>query len=231
MLKIAIYVFLGNIGSPCYVGLYTRCGVNILLVEYRGYGLSTGSPSECGFYYDGEAAVEYLMNRNDINHQKIVLYGHSLGGAVATHLASMSLRWKEKISAVILENTFTSIQQIGAHIFQNVIPFISKLPAFFLKNRYESVDKIKNIDVPILFICGDKDEIVPYQMTINLSEHSSNILNELVVIPGGTHNDTWCVSDLYYQKISLFLHKIFNSHSNSFQNHTDTTNNITYDST
>merc|ERR1712243_151233 len=50
----------GNIGSPCYVGLYTRCGVNILLVEYRGYDLSTGSPSEEGFYYDGEAAVEYL---------------------------------------------------------------------------------------------------------------------------------------------------------------------------
>ena len=206
-----LFLSTGNIGSPSYIGLYTRCGVNILLVEYRGYGLSDGYPSEQGFYLDGEAAVKYLMNRTDIDHQQIVLYGHSLGGAVATHIAAMDSPWKSNISAVILENTFTSIQQIGAHIFRNVLPFLSKLPAFLVRNRFESADKIMNIKAPILFICGDKDEIVPHHMTIHLSELSTNMLNELAIIPGGSHNDTWCVSDVYYVKISLFLHKIFNT--------------------
>jgi abhydrolase domain-containing protein 13 len=69
--------------------LYTYCQCNVFLVEYRGYGLSEGEPSELGFYKDGEAAVNYLLNRNDIDNGKIILLGQSIGGGVVIDLVNL----------------------------------------------------------------------------------------------------------------------------------------------
>jgi fermentation-respiration switch protein FrsA (DUF1100 family) len=66
--------------------LYRACNINILLFDYRGYGKSTGSPSEAGLYTDALAVYDYVRKRNDLNQEKIFLFGRSLGGAVALHL-------------------------------------------------------------------------------------------------------------------------------------------------
>uniref|UniRef100_H2ZR36 Protein ABHD13 n=1 Tax=Ciona savignyi TaxID=51511 RepID=H2ZR36_CIOSA len=198
----------GNIGSPSYIPLYMTCAVNILMVEYRGYGRSGGSPSEQGLYLDGEAALLYLFDRPDINIRKVVLLGHSLGGAVAIHLAARS-DFADRIAAVIVENSFTDIQSVASHLFRNILPFLAYLPRWALKNKFESASKISDIRCPLLVVYGDSDEVVPSEMSRALHESARNSRSAIVEIPNGTHNDTWCVSPLYRVSIALFLRKVF----------------------
>ncbi|CAK8682018.1 unnamed protein product [Clavelina lepadiformis] len=201
----------GNAGSTSVMCLYTGCKVNVLTIDYRGYGRSSGVPSEQGLYLDALAAVEYLHSRTDIDLKKIVLHGHSLGGAVSIHLASRCEWAKDRISAVIVENTFSSIPMVASHLFQNSLPFLSLLPHFFFKNKFKSIEKVHDINVPALFICGDQDEIVPSEMSQMLYNTAGNPRSAFVTIPGGTHNDTWCVSPLYQISIVRFLNKVFES--------------------
>ena len=179
------------------------------MIDYRGYGKSTGFPSEEGLYRDGEAAVQYLHSRTDISLNKIVLFGHSLGGAVAIHIASRSQWVKGRIAAVIVENTFVNIPATAIEMFKSLLPFLPYLPRFCFKNQFESIDKVRDIQVPILFICGDSDNIVPPSMSKALYETAGNPRSALVEIPDGTHNDTWCVSMQYQTSIFRFLQKVF----------------------
>ena len=101
----------GNIGYrlPIAKILESEVGVNILLLQYRGYGLSTGSPNEKGLTIDAQSGLDYIRNRADLKNTKVVLYGQSLGGAVSVKLAVNN---EEAISAIILENTFLSIRKL-----------------------------------------------------------------------------------------------------------------------
>jgi len=198
----------GNAGMTSLLPLYLQCGVNILVVDYRGFGRSEGSPSERGLYIDGETAVQYLHSRADLDQKKIVLFGHSLGGGVTVHLASRSQWCKGRIAAVVLENTFTSIPDAAAHIFRSVFPPIAWFPWFCQKNHYDSLSKIGDIRVPILFIFGEKDEVVGPHMTQRLYEAAGNPRSAIVRIPDGTHNDTWC-SPRYHACVAAFLNKVF----------------------
>lgn len=201
----------GNAASPSVIPLYLSCNSNVLMIDYRGYGKSSGFPSENGLYLDGEAAVRYLHSRTDINLNKIVLLGHSLGGAVAIHIASQSQWVKGRIAAVILENTFTNIKATASEIFGSFLPFLSYLPTVCFKNKFESVKKVRDINVPVLFIYGDSDTIVPPAMSRILFETAANPRSALVEIPNGTHNDTWCSSSAYQVSIKRFLDKVFYS--------------------
>nr|CAB3219651.1 protein ABHD17B-like [Phallusia mammillata] len=203
----------GNAGLPSALPLYQTCEVNILMLDYRGFGRSSGTPSESGLYIDGEAAVQYLHTRQDINKNKIVLFGHSLGGAVAVHLASCSQWSKGRIAAVIVENTFTNIPDTAINLFQTIFPFLRFLPHFCFKNKFESLSKVRDVHVPMLFIFGDKDEIVGANMSRMLYETAHNPRSAIVQIQGGTHNDTWCVSSAYQTAVYAFLTKVFHPES------------------
>lgn len=116
-----ILFFHGNAGNMGHrlqncVGLYYNLHCNILLVEYRGYGLSEGSPTEEGLYLDAKASLEYLSTRNDINSNEIIVFGRSLGGAIAIDLASRE-EYSSKIWCLVVENTFTSIPDMARVIF------------------------------------------------------------------------------------------------------------------
>nr|XP_039255242.1 protein ABHD13-like [Styela clava] len=200
----------GNAGSPCTLPLNTICGCNVLVVDYRGYGKSTGCPSEEGLYIDGKTCIEYLRTRSDVDPNKIILFGHSMGGAIAIHLAAMAHGEEYRIAALIVENTFTSIPDAAQHVFRGILPGISKLPIVCYKNKFMSIDKIAKVNVPILFICGDKDEILDPNMTRILRNASDNSHTIFVRVPKGSHNDTWCVSHSYYKCVSAFLAKVFN---------------------
>ncbi|XP_065573929.1 protein ABHD13-like isoform X2 [Artemia franciscana] len=130
----------GNIGHrlPNSKVLH-QLGLNVLLLEWRGYGQSEGKPSEAGFYKDAMAGIDFLLSRKDLNKKRIIVFGRSLGGAVAIDLASRT-EYQDKIACLIVENSFTSIPDMA----KLLIPAkpIQKLPSLFYKNKaldeYES---------------------------------------------------------------------------------------------
>lgn len=127
-------------------------GWAVLLYDYRGYGASTGSPSEAGTYSDAEAAYEHLARLESFSPERIVLYGESLGAAVALELAL-----RRPCARVILESAFTSLPDMAAAVY----PF---LPARWLARiRYDNFAKVGRLTVPLLLIHSPDDEIVPVE--------------------------------------------------------------------
>jgi len=197
----------GNIGHRLFNahGLYHNLSSNILMLEYRGFGRSEGTPSEEGLYLDAQAAVDYLVSRGDIDPHKLVVFGRSLGGAVAINLASQ-INYSQNLRAVLLENTFTSIPEV-AQAFVNC-KLLRFLPNFMFKNKFISKSKIKNIEVPTLFISGLADRLIPPRMMQELYSLSKGRMKGMVTFESGTHNDTWQCS-LYYTALNSFLTKVF----------------------
>lgn len=202
--------FSGNVGSPCSFLIAKFCGANLLAVDYRGYGKSSGWPSEQGLYLDGRACIEYALSRRDIDPNKIVLFGHSMGGAVVIHLAAIADEADYKIAAVIVENTFTTLPQAAGHIFRGITSGVGKLPFPCYSNKFLSVEKIPSVRVPICFICGENDEIVNPVMTRVLFQSCNSPHKVLLRVKNGTHNDTWCVSTHYQSFLLSFLNEVFN---------------------
>jgi len=201
------FLILGNIGQRLAIAhyLYNYCECNVFLVEYRGYGLSEGSASETGFYQDAEASINHLFTRNDIDKSKIIAFGQSIGGAVVIELAT---KFNDKLFAFIVENTFTSLPEIGRELFGG-IPGVSYLPDFCFKNQYQSIEKVKFLTLPSLFISGQADTMIPPIMMKVLFDRSNSRLKRLLKIEEGNHNDTW-LRPGYFQFITKFIQEVRN---------------------
>ncbi|KAJ8922354.1 hypothetical protein NQ315_004297 [Exocentrus adspersus] len=201
-----IIFFHGNAGNMGHrlqncAGLYHNLHCNILLVEYRGYGLSEGSPSEEGLYMDAKASIDYLSSRKDINHSEIIIFGRSLGGAVAIDLAVRE-EYTNKIWCLVVENTFTSIPDMAKVLLG--WRMLQYFPLFFYKNKFLSYHKVKRIRTPTLFISGMADTLVPPRMMSELHNRCSSIRKQLLQVPNGTHNETWQVQG-YYHSLAVFF--------------------------
>ncbi|MCP4268955.1 MAG: alpha/beta hydrolase [Candidatus Brocadiaceae bacterium] len=178
--------------------LHDRVPVNVFIIDYREFGKSEGKVSEKGTYIDARAALAYLHSRKDVNNEKIIFYGRSLGSAVAVDLAL-----KEKCCALILETPFTSIKEMGKELY----PFLY-IGLNFLKTKYDSLSKMKEINVPILIMHGDRDELVPIGHGRKLFEEA-NEPKEFYTIPGAMHNDTHIVGgEEYFDVIRDFVNKL-----------------------
>lgn len=112
--------------------LHMNMPINLLLLEYRGYGPSKGRPSERGLYRDAKAAFRYLQERRDLDTRKLFVFGRSLGGAVAIHLCSRR-QVRGKVRGLIVENTFTSVPSLARKVFQ--FPGVKYLPRWFYNNK------------------------------------------------------------------------------------------------
>lgn len=185
----------GNIGDRVEnVRRLHELGLGVFILDYRGYGLSEGSPSEQGLYEDAQAAYAYLVSREDINPERIAIFGRSLGGAVAVDLASRVPCWR-----LILESTFSSVPDMGAH----VLPFLPL--GRLITERFDSAGKIHKVRAPLLQFHGTQDEIVPYRLGQKLFQVAPGP-KEFVPIPGATHNDTYFVGGrAYFEKMRSFL--------------------------
>ncbi|XP_017024041.1 protein ABHD13 [Drosophila kikkawai] len=181
-------------------GIYHHLHCNILLVEYRGYGLSTGVPTERGLVTDARAAIDYLHTRHDLDHSQLILFGRSLGGAVVVDVAADTV-YGQKLMCAIVENTFSSIREMAVEL---VHPAVKYIPNILFKNKYHSISKIGSCSVPFLFISGLADTLVPPRMMRALYTQCGSDLKRLLEFPGGSHNDTWIVEG-YYQAVGGFL--------------------------
>ncbi len=180
---------------------FQRWGLSVLLIDYRGYGLSTGSfPSEQQVYQDAETAWQYLMNTQKIAPHRIVIYGHSLGGAIATELASRH----PDAAGLIVESSFTSIEAMATVRGQyNLIPV-----NLILHQRFDSIQKVPTLDMPTLFIHGLQDTEIPYQMSEQLYQ-SAPEPKQLWLAPGAGHADTASLYETEYRdRIRQFVHLI-----------------------
>lgn len=193
----SVVLFLhGNGGNLSHriekVLFFHRLGNSVLIADYRGYGRSTGHPTERGLYADALACYEYLTGTKGFPPVHIVLYGESLGSAVAIDLAA-----KRRIRALIAEGAFTSVADMSKKIY----PF---LPTFMLKERYDSLSKIKRIAVPKLFIHSVNDEIVPYAFGRRLFE-AAPAPKDFLEIRGGHNEGFFFHLDAIKAKVSAFL--------------------------
>ena len=154
--KKTILFFHGNAGSledRIYkLNHFENLNLNFLIIAWRGFSGNSGKPNEKGLYDDAKSAVNWLKSKG-IKEENIILYGESLGSAVAIEIAQ-----NKKFAGIILESPFTSMVEMGKKYYP-IFPV-----SFLLKDRYESINKIKNIHIPVLVMHGKKDSIVPFEM-------------------------------------------------------------------
>lgn len=151
--------------------------MSVLLFDYRGYGGNPGSPSEKGLAIDARAAQQWLATQTDVDPDRIVYFGESLGAAVAIGLAL-----ERPPAALVLRSPFTSLAEI-AKVHYPWLP-VGRL----LIDRYPSIDRIGSLSVPVMVIAGDRDDIVPESLSRKLYE-AAREPKRFLLVPGAGHND------------------------------------------
>ncbi|KAL1939240.1 hypothetical protein VTO73DRAFT_10043 [Trametes versicolor] len=221
----------GNLGHriPLAKVFYVKMRCNVLMLSYRGYGLSEGSPSEKGIRIDAQTALDHVLAHPSLSKTPIILYGQSIGGAVAIDLVS---RNPHAIRALVLENTFLSLPRLVPSALPVLGPF-----AFLCHQKWDSASKIPLIpaETPMLLLSGSQDEVVPSEHMHELwklieqrvpgARHKTEPHGELadakdesvelpaggysrfVDFPRGTHNDT-CVQQGYWQTVADFIARV-----------------------
>jgi fermentation-respiration switch protein FrsA (DUF1100 family) len=160
----------------------SEAGFNVLAYDYRGYGTSEGSPSEKNSYEDIETAYNYLVNELNIQPEKIIIHGRSLGGAVSIDLAS-----RKKCGGLIVESTFVTAFRVMTKV--SIYPF----------DRFESIKKIGNVKYPILFIHGTNDTLIPFWHGQKLFD-KANQPKTFFAVENAGHNDVFIRSGKDYFK-------------------------------
>lgn len=174
---------------------FHECGYHVLVVDYRGFAESFGteSPSEATIYEDALASLNYLKRNFPSN--KIFIYGHSLGGAVAIELATRTEA--EDAAGLIVESSFTSISDMSALRYWGLLQL---LPIdFLLTERFDSLSKIESITCPILFIHGKEDSKVPCRMSQELCEKAGEFAT-IHLVDGADHEDCCLIGKVEYRK-------------------------------
>jgi hypothetical protein len=179
---LATVLFLhGNAGNISHrlpkARLLHELGMHVFLVDYRGYGRSQGRPSEAGTYRDAQAAWEALIARRDVDRSRIVCFGESLGGAVAIDLAT-----RAPCRALVIESSFTSLPDLVSDLFP-ALPL-----RWLVSTRYDSLRKLAAVRVPVLFMHGAQDDLVPLHHSHRLFA-AAREPKDLFEVPAAGHND------------------------------------------
>lgn len=176
----AIIYFHGNAGDLSgwqnVAADFITAGYNILIIDYRGYGKSTGTISEKGLYHDAEAAWQYMIDKGFLP-ANIIIYGRSIGTGIAVELAS-----RYTCKGLVLESPYTSLKQLA----QEKAPYL--FPSLWLKYHFDNIGKIEKVQSPVLFVHGEHDTLIPVSHTKTLYEKFSGT-KKLLLVKGGTHND------------------------------------------
>lgn len=193
-----------NMGDYNYLARVTafrQLGFSVLVFDYRGYGLSQGAfPNEAQVYQDSQAAWNYLRNVRRIPAEQILIYGESLGGAIALDLA---IRHSEA-AGLIMQSSFTSMQAAIQHR-----PFLQFFPIqLLLTEKFDSLAKVRSLRMPVLFLHGSVDSVVPVEMSQQLYNAAPEP-KQLFLIQGADHVRIYQPGERSYLKaIQRFVEKI-----------------------
>lgn len=187
----------GNSGNVSYqidqIRLFQDLGLSVFSFDYRGYGQSEGKPSEVGLYRDGEAAWQYLTQTKKLLPERIVIFGHSLGGGVAAWLGK-----EVKAGALVIQAAFTTMRQI-AKCFYPYFP-LRKI----MRSRYDNLENVAQAKSPVLVIHSPEDEIIPFEHGKRIFEAAKEPKEFLQIRYG--HNDA-LRSPNYHAGVNAFLNK------------------------
>jgi fermentation-respiration switch protein FrsA (DUF1100 family) len=197
----SLLIFHGNAGNISHripwIELLHPLEINIVIIDYRGYGKSGGAPFERGLYMDSDAAYEWWQKYRASTGEKLILLGESLGGAVAADLAS-----RTQVSGLILQSTFTSARDMAKTLFP--VGLLQPLTSI----RFDTATKIGRVNCPKLIIHGRNDEIVPFRLGRKLFELAPEP-KEFLDVPRAGHNDlVWVAGSEYLQRLKNFLNQI-----------------------
>lgn len=171
-------------------------GFHVLLVDYRGYGESRGWPTEQGVYEDAETAYVYLTRERHVPASRLLVYGESLGGAVAIELAR-----RHPVRALIIEGSFTSIPDVSKR-------FLPLIPTQLLRYRFDSGAKVRTLDVPVLIFHSRNDEVVPFALGRTLFEDAASKVKRFVPLRGA-HNEAFYINtEAFRRELDDFLSRL-----------------------
>jgi fermentation-respiration switch protein FrsA (DUF1100 family) len=187
----------GNVGHRARTLrlLASRFEASVLGVSYRGYGKSAGKPTENGLYQDAEAALDYLLTNERVDVDRVLIVGRSLGGAVGLKLAI-----DRSVPAICIESTFTSLPDVAALQY----PWFPV--RLLMKNRFSSLDRIRDYRGRLLQTHGSHDELVPQSMAQELYA-AATCPKEIAIIPNGKHNSPQ--SEQCYALVELLITQIY----------------------
>ncbi len=202
--KVLLYLHGNGINISANIGHANRfyqLGFSVLLIDYRGYGRSEGVfPNEMRVYQDAAVAWNYLVQEKQIPPSQIFIYGHSMGGAIAIDLAVKH----PNAAGLIVESSFTSIRDVVA--YRNLFRLFPV--DLILTQRFDSLKKIPQLKVPVLFIHGTADTTVPSFMSQQLYNAAPQP-KKLLLIPAADHNDTASVAGgEYLQWVKSFTQQV-----------------------
>jgi fermentation-respiration switch protein FrsA (DUF1100 family) len=205
--RAALLFLHGNAGNISHrlasLEQFNRLGLSVLILDYRGYGKSEGKPSEAGTAMDGDAGWRWLKEQSGHDPGRLVIFGRSLGAAIAAELAS-----RTDPAAVILESPFRSVPALG----QQFYPW---LPVRELARlHYPTIDYVTQRSAPLLVIHSEEDEIIPFAEGRTVYE-AARSPKELLVIQGGHHNGFLVSETIYLRGIDGFLSRAGLTRQNS----------------
>ena len=199
----ALLFFHGNAGNISHRGssveIFHRLDMNVLIFDYRGFGTSQGEPDESGLYEDARAAWRFLREEKGFDSKNIILFGRSLGGAVASKLAS-----EVRPAGLILESSFSSARDMA----DTIMPLISRI--VFLRFNLNTLNIIDQIRCPLLVLHGPQDEVIPFRQGEKIFK-AAREPKTFVTLQGG-HNGGFLLSQpAYEQALDAFIRTISDS--------------------
>ena len=195
--KATVLFLHGNAGNISHrldsIKIFHELGLDTLIIDYRGYGQSEGKPGEQGTYLDAQAAWDYLVRNRGIAPEQIVIFGRSLGGAVAAKLAL-----ETTAAAIIIESSFSSALDMARRLY----PF---MPARLITRlKYPVRDHVSKLNIPLLVIHSRDDEIIPFSMGQVIFEAAAGP-KAMLELSGG-HNDGFLMNrDRYKAGLAEFI--------------------------
>ncbi len=199
--QVTVLICHGNTGnmSDCVDRVLDlhRMGAQVLIFDYRGYGRSRGITSERGMYLDSAAAYEWIRTTQygDADQPPIILYGHSIGGGPAAKTAV-----DKSVAGLILESTFTSIQEISRCVYPSLPVWLSH----FVSQRFDTLSRIARVRAPVLIAAGPDDTLVPYEMGRRLYE-KANEPKQFCGLVGDHIDSGWRSTPAYEKAVRLFI--------------------------
>ena len=181
----------GNAGNISHrlikLNHFAQEGIPILIMDYRGFGFTEGSPHEQGTYKDAAAGMQWLLDQG-WKSQHVIAHGTSLGGGIASWIHD-----EHKSGALVLESTFTSIPGVSKMLY----PY---LPSFIIKTQYPTLERVKKNTAPLLVIHGDRDNIIPFSMGEELYESSISKQKTFFHVPNADHDNLMDLAGREYFK-------------------------------